>query len=76
MTVSELDHRLVPGALESLIRVWTKCREVKVADGRIWVCDPQRGHWLSSADCETFVDWLAAQNLDDAWWAIPKQSAA
>jgi hypothetical protein len=76
MTVSELDRRLVPGALESLVRVWAKCRDVEVAaDGRVWVCNPQRGHWLSGADCETFVDWLGAQNLDDAWWAIPKQSA-
>jgi hypothetical protein len=32
------------------------CREVEIGDdGRVWIADPQRGHWLNDADLADLV---------------------
>lgn len=40
------------------VKTWANCREANVSgDGRIWIADPQRGHWLNDDDIVTFINW-------------------
>lgn len=44
------------------VMTWANCREADVsAEGNIWICDPQRGHWLNDDDLMTFINWTEKQ---------------
>ena len=42
---------------EPLIREWRNVQEASVADGGVWVADPQSGHWLKPEDKEQYIAW-------------------
>lgn len=46
----------------SLVKEWANCHEAEINDaGNIWICNPQRGHWLNDDDKARFVAWCEAQ---------------
>lgn len=48
---------VIPAIME-----WANCREADVDDdGRIWIANPQRGHWLSDDDLIKYVNWDLAR---------------
>lgn len=44
------------------VKEWANCNEAEVDEkGDIWICGPQRGHWLDDERKAEFVAWCEAQ---------------
>lgn len=44
------------------VKTWANCREAEIGeDGRIWIAQPQTGHWLNDDDLVTFINWTEKQ---------------
>ena len=44
------------------VKTWANCHEADVSlEGNIWICNPQRGHWLNDDDLVTFINWTEKQ---------------
>lgn len=37
------------------------CREAEIDDGRIWIADPQTGHWIDETNLCHYANWELAR---------------
>lgn len=51
-----------PGLLNGVMWLFN-CREADEDDGRIWIANPQRGHWLDDDDIARISNALAAGDI-------------
>jgi len=46
----------------ALVCEWANCREADIDPaGGVWICDPQRGHWLDDDDKERLLEWASTR---------------
>jgi len=62
--ISEARTNWDEGSIDDAVMEWANCREASVrADGTVWICGPQRGHWLGSDELDDLVGWLRSNRM-------------